>query len=300
MEERHAAKCTSEVELDELGESLCRLRLCDPEQQRAMERSLSALGQLRPVLANCGEGRLEVIDGFKRLRAARALGWTKVRVDQVEVRSEQAKLWMCQCNNGQGLSELEEAWVIRAMHRDDNVMQSEIARMFGRHKSWVNRRLLLAEGLCDALQADLRLGLMSASAGRELARLPRGNQEAIAEVVKRRGLTTKQIIGLVDAWQRAESDEQRVTLLERAGQGDEVTVGRKRAKTTAEWIMCDVQEVRRRAARLQGRLMGAPLSRLGLATAELVGHELQNLRPVLAALVSTVGRSLGESGTGES
>jgi len=179
-------------------------------------------------------------------------------------------------------------------------MQSEIARMFGRHKSWVNRRLLLAEGLCDALQADLRLGLMSVSAGRELARLPRGNQEALAEVVKRRGLTTKQVIGLVDAWQRAESDEQRATLVERAGQGEAVTVGRKRAKTTAEWIMGDIQEMRRRAARLQGRLMGAPLSRLGLATAQLVGHELQSLQPVLAALVSTVGRSLSESGTGES
>lgn len=292
--ERQAEKWKSEVELDELGESLCRLRLCDPEQQQAMERSLSKLGQLAPVLANCREGRLEVIDGFKRLRAARALGWTKLRAEQVDVHSAEAKMRMCQCNRSRGLSELEEAWVIRAMHRDDKLMQSEIAQMFGRHKSWVNRRLLLAEGLCDPLQADLRLGLMSASAGRELARLPRGNQEAVAEVVKRRGLTTKQVVALVEAWRQAPSEEQRATLLERAGVGAEMTTSRKRTKTAAEWIMSDVEEVRRRSARLQGRLMGAPLSRLGQETAQLVECELQSLRPVLTALVSTLGSSLGE------
>ena len=295
--ERQAAKWRSEIEVDlgELDKRLCRLRLCDPQQQRAMEASLSKLGQLAPVLANCREGKLEVIDGFKRLRAAQKLGWEKMRVDQVEVRSAEAKVWMCQRNNGRGLSELEEAWVIRAMYRDDHLTQPEIARMFGRHKSWVNRRLLLAEGLSETVQADLGLGLISASAGRELARLPRGNQEAVADIVKQRGLTIKQVVGLVGAWRRSESDEQRATLLERAGLGDVGTAApRKPTKTPAEWLMCDIEEARRRSARLQGRLMGAPLSRLGSETAEVVGRELRGLRPVLTALVSTIQSSLGD------
>ncbi len=291
---RLAAKRTEELELCELDEGLGRLRLCEPEQQRAMERSLSKLGQLTPVLANSRSGQVEIIDGFKRVRGARALGWSAIRVDVAEVDSSAAKVWMCQSNGGRGLSELEEAWVIRALHREDGLMQSEIARLFGRHKSWVNRRLLLAEGLSDALQADLRLGLLSASAGRELARLPRGNQDAVAAVIKQRGLTIKQISGLVEAWRQAESDEQRSTLLERAGHGDVQRVPRKRARTPAEWLMRDIEEARRRSARLQGRLMGAPLSRLGLETSELVGRELLSLRPVLKALVVTIERSLGE------
>jgi hypothetical protein len=45
--------------------------------------------------------------------------------------------------------------------------------------------------------------------------------------------------------------------------------------------------------------MGAPLSRLGLETAQVVGRELQSLRPVLTALVSTIGCSLGEPPRGE-
>lgn len=245
-----------------------------------------SLGQLTPVLANCRSGQIEVVDGFKRLRGARALGWPKIRVDVAEVRSAEAKVWMCQSNGGRGLSELEEAWVIRALHREDGLMQCEIARLFGRHKSW--------EGLSDALQADLRLGLLSATMGRELARLPRGNQDAVAAVIKQRGLTTKQVANLVEAWERSESDEQRAVLLERAGVGDVQRVSRKRARTPAEWLLRDFEETRRRSARLQGRLMGAPLSRLGLETAEVVGRELLSLRPVLKALVSTIERSLGE------
>lgn len=58
----------------------------------------------------------------------------------------------------------------------------------GSDKSWVNRRLLLAEALSEELQADLRRGLVDATTGRELARLPRGNQREVAAVVQRRGL----------------------------------------------------------------------------------------------------------------
>lgn len=52
------------------------------------------------------------------------------------------------------MTELEEAWLIRSLHREEGWPQVEIARWFGRHKSWVNRRLLLAEGLADEVQAD--------------------------------------------------------------------------------------------------------------------------------------------------
>ena len=44
----------------------------------------------------------------------------------------------------------------------------------------------------------MRLGLISATVARELVRLPRGNQDAVAQVVARRGLTTRQTSRLVD------------------------------------------------------------------------------------------------------
>ena len=45
-------------------------------------------------------------------------------------------------------------------------------------KAWVSRRISLIERLCEEVIEHIRLGLCSASIGRELARLPRGNQEA--------------------------------------------------------------------------------------------------------------------------
>lgn len=75
---------------------------------------------------------------------------------------------------------------MRALHREDGLSQPELGRLMGHDKSWVNRRLLLAEALSEELQADR--GLVDATTGRELARLPRGNQRDVAAVVQRRGL----------------------------------------------------------------------------------------------------------------
>ena len=48
-----------------------RYRLGDPEAEEAMAGSLRRWGQLAPVVACVREDKLEVIDGFKRLAAAR-------------------------------------------------------------------------------------------------------------------------------------------------------------------------------------------------------------------------------------
>jgi len=66
--------------------------------------------------------------------------------------------------------------ILQSLHRDDGLSQIEIATLLGRDKSWVSRRISLIERLADEVRRHLELGLISASVGRELARLPRGNQ----------------------------------------------------------------------------------------------------------------------------
>ena len=183
------------VELGELHEALGRLRLCDAAALQAMERSLVTVGQISPLVVHEAAHGLEVLDGFKRLRAARALKWSCLFVQVVRVGAVQAKLQLCQSNRAGGLTEIEEAWVVRALYREDGLTQPEIGRLMGRNKSWVNRRLQLAEALSDELQVDLRIGLVSATTARELCRLPRDNQQEVATTVKQRGLTTRQMCG---------------------------------------------------------------------------------------------------------
>jgi transposase len=58
----------------------------------------------------------------------------------------------------------------------------------GHDKSWVSRRLMLAERLDPELQEQIRLGLLSATVAREISRLPRGNQPALARAIQTPGV----------------------------------------------------------------------------------------------------------------
>jgi ParB-like chromosome segregation protein Spo0J len=171
-----------EVAPEEVGEALLEVRLCVPEAQLQMRRSLSMLGQLTPVQVYREDGKLELIDGFKRLHAARAMSWPKLRAEVQQVDAAGAKVRLWRCNAGAGLSEIEEAWLVRALYRDDKLTQPQIGQLLVRHKSWVCRRLMLVEGLSEAVTADVRLGLLSASAVRELARGGGGGEEEDSRV----------------------------------------------------------------------------------------------------------------------
>lgn len=276
-----------QVALGELLEELGRLRLCEAAALTAMERSLVTVGQITPLVVHAATRGYEVLDGFKRLRAARSLGWTCLWVQVVRVGSVQAKLQLCQSNRAGGLTEIEEAWVMRALYREDGLTQPEIGRLMARSKSWVNRRLALAEALGDELQVDLRLGLVSATTARELCRLPRGNQQEVATTVKQRGLTTRQTQTLVEAWLAAPTDCARESLLTTV-RGTQEGREARRPRTSGEWMLLDAEELRRRCGRLHGRLVAQPPAR---GDADVVAG-LRGLKPALCGLLEALSQTL--------
>lgn len=269
------------------------LRLCTPEEQQEMERSLRRLGQLQAVLVYRDAGGWEVIDGFKRVRAACALEWAGIRVEELEVDAAGAKLRLWQSNAGRGMTELEEAWLIRSLHREEGWPQVEIARWFGRHKSWVNRRLLLAEGLADEVQADVRLGLLSVADARELCRLPRGNQAEVAAAVARHGLTSRQTARLVDEWLCTDDRTMQAAALAdpaRPGASCRRERNRRRPRVAGERILADADLLQRVCVRLQVQLRERSLASHGAEVAAHLRAVLADLRPVLAALEDTLER----------
>src|SRR5215469_13203517 len=70
---RWADEAPRELRLDEIGESYGCYRLHVPELERGMMRSLESYGQLSPIVVVLEGDRWELIDGFKRLGAARKL-----------------------------------------------------------------------------------------------------------------------------------------------------------------------------------------------------------------------------------
>lgn len=207
---------TRPVALADLGERYRRYRLGDPEAEEAMAGSLRRWGQLAPVAACPRQGRLELIDGFKRLSAARQMGvMPSLSVRVLEVDEPTAKAAILGLNRDQRpVRELEEAWVVQGLVRDDGMTQVEAAHLLGRHKSWVCRRLALLERLSVSVKEDLRLGLVGPSLARELTRLPTGNQEALLALVRRETLTAQEVSGVIDLLQGA-SPEQAAFVLQK-------------------------------------------------------------------------------------
>jgi len=281
-----------EVEPSALGVALSAVRLCAPDTQEWMRVSLSKLGQMTAVQAYRVGAELEVFDGLKRRNAALALGWPTVRVEVHALDGVGAKVRVLGCNANTPLSALEEAWLVRSLYRDDGLTQPQIAVLLGRHKSWVCRRLVLAEGVSDELTANVRLGLVSATAVRELGRLPRGNQDEVTRVVARRGLTTRQTGSLVDELLAAPPEKWARILSEASKEPPAAPKGGASRRTPGEQMVADAWAMKRLSARLQVRLLERSLESLGDEACTTVSRELGELRVALLALTRSLEQHL--------
>jgi ParB/RepB/Spo0J family partition protein len=201
--------------LARLGERYRPYRLADSHAEKAMAQSLACWGQLAPVVVCQREEQWQIVDGFKRLAAARVLDWPRLLVRRLEADDERTvKAAIYSLNRvGQHLQELEEAWLVQALVREDGLSQVETAELLGRHKSWVCRRLALLEKLSTEVRRDLEVGVLSPSLARQLLRLPVGNQAALLAAARREALTAVEVRGVVDLWLGAAGTLQQDQLL---------------------------------------------------------------------------------------
>lgn len=286
------------VEIAPLGERLATIRLCDPAALAAVRASLERHGQLSALTLFIETGGLEILDGFKRVRAARGLGWTTMLARVDEIGAVDAKLRLSALHDRRGLTEIEEAWLVRSLYRDDHLGQAEIARRMKKHKSWVCRRLMLVESLDCSVQADVRLGLLAPRAAVAISRLPRGNQSAASAVVLRRGLTVRQTDLLVDEVLHLSDAAARSELLVRRMESSRMIDkpgprSTRAVRNEADWMSTDIARIRDHAARLEARLMATPLATLTPGAAEILREALVRLSPVLRTLDGAIGAAIG-------
>jgi hypothetical protein len=130
---------------------------------------------------------------------------------------------------------------------------------------------------------------------RELARLPRGNQDAVGQVVARRGLTTRQTAHLVDMLLTTEQG-QWPKLLEHAAPPAPAPTGHQPRRTPGEQLVADAWAMKRLAVRLQTRLCERSLESLGEPAGVSAARELGSLRATLRALSTTLDARLDAHG----
>ena len=269
----------------ELGQRYRRYRLADPAAEEAMAGSLRRWGQLAPVVACLRGQQLEVLDGFKRVTAAPAVaGLTTLSVLVLEVDEPMAKAAILGLNRGQRPArELEEAWIVQALVRDDGLTQVEAAHLLGQHKSWVCRRLALLEKLSAVVIADMRLGLLGPALARQLTRLPAGNQEAVLAMTRRETLTAQEVSGVIDLLTGA-SEEQAAFVLAKPRQalaqarGMPTALRDPRLSGVGNWLARQLSQVLTGLTRLESWLR-TPGER------ELRARDREILEPVLMRIV---------------
>jgi hypothetical protein len=205
------------LELDAIDQRWERYRLIHPKAEQLLLQSLRDYGQIAPIVVCPLDGSMVLVDGFKRLRAARSLkGCETLLARRLEVDEQGAKAAIFNLNRATSKPvELEEAWIIFALVHEDHLPQIEVAQLLGRHKSWVNRRLALVARLCDEAREALRLGLLTPTQARHLTRLPRGNQQAALRCAQRFTLTSRELSDVVDLLQASSTREQVAFVLEK-------------------------------------------------------------------------------------
>ncbi len=171
-----------------------RLRLATPQGMESLAASIRAEGILSPLATVEIDGRVEVVDGFKRLRLAFELRLETVPVTTLSLPNRPAIVAAVLTLNtrARSVTGLDEALVIRALSEEDRLSLAEIAALIGRDKSFCSRRLKLGRDLDVALVQRVRDGSLSVSVATMLAPLPRGNQLALAESIIREGLSARE------------------------------------------------------------------------------------------------------------
>jgi ParB/RepB/Spo0J family partition protein len=187
------------IKAEKIQEWSNRYRLIHPEAVKGMVVSMQSVGQLQPVILQKQEDSFNLIDGIKRYRAALELGLQELPSLVFEVDTAMAKAMIIHYNrHNSSLSMYEQGLIVSSLIREHKMSQKEVSKLLRQSHSWVCRRLGMIERLLPEVQDEIRMGSISVSHGRELVKLPRGNQGQALAVVLKEGLSSRECAIVVD------------------------------------------------------------------------------------------------------
>lgn len=161
--------------------------------------SIARHGMLNPLLVRpLSDDYWQIIAGHYRMRAVLKLRWSMCPVMVIDCDDITAKMLLATSNSsGRYFSAIEEGLIIHNLHEQDKLDFNAIGKLFKKSKSWVSRRLALVLSLEEDVRDDVQKGLLKARTAQEIALLPRGNQSALAQCVKKHQLSKDETAILV-------------------------------------------------------------------------------------------------------
>jgi len=292
-----------ELEFHQLERRYEALRRRDPERERRLVASLAERGQQQPIVVVTGEdGRLAVVDGYKRVRALQTLRQDTVLATRWELGEADALVLERLMRAGDADDALEQGLVLRELRERFALTEAELAERFDKSVSWVSRRLALLEALPAEAQESVRGRKIGAHAAAKylvpLARAKREECVALVKALAPRTATSREVASLYEALVSG-SEQTRALVLRDPWLFLRAQAEAKRAKqrerTPHEVLLGElgaVAGIARRARR-----------RLGEVAAQLCANERRELRRavVLArtetdALILRCDKELGDAG----
>jgi ParB family chromosome partitioning protein len=152
----------------------------DDDALSGLGRSMEKAGLLQPILVRPDANGWSVIDGERRLRAAKALGWRTIPaiVDTKELtdtdRTQSQLVANCQRAD---LSPIETARAIDRLIKSSGWSMSDVAAQLGVSAASVSRSMKLLTLPAD-LQERIHRGELAANTGYEIAKVPCSSRRA--------------------------------------------------------------------------------------------------------------------------
>lgn len=172
-----------------------------------MAEAIERFGQISPVLVVPGQVPPEhiLIDGYLRIEALKRCGQDMVHAQIWPDKEASALIHVLA--QGRSWDIFEQAALLKELYGYHELTQAQIARLLGKDKSWVSRRISFLTLLPDEILAAVRDGRISSwSAHRVLAPLARANAEhaaKLADNLKKESLSTRDLVLFFDHYKKA-------------------------------------------------------------------------------------------------
>jgi AcrR family transcriptional regulator len=210
----HRAAGDIEVSSVDLRYERCRVRNVRAERELLAE--ISARGIDRPLSGVESGARWILIDGFKRFRCARSLGMGSVPCVSLGADEEAGILEVLKGPGWKPLGFLEEARFLQELQSVHGMTLAEMAAALGRSKSWASIRLSALADMSETVRDRIFRGSFPAHAYTHIVRpftrvngADAASVDAFVEAVSGRGLSTREIARLADAYFRGPDELRR-------------------------------------------------------------------------------------------
>lgn len=148
-----------EIEISQIDTSLERIRIRDKALQKALLSSILEGGIREPLkCAAPPQGRMILLDGFKRLRCAAKVGIKTVPVVSLGIDEPTAILHLLRSTTTKPLTTLEQAAFVDELHQAHTMSVSQIAHHLQRSPAWVSLRLGLVAGMSETVKEAVFAG----------------------------------------------------------------------------------------------------------------------------------------------